>query len=99
MQLSLSEGALDRYRRAYALELKISSSEPPNHPAEIGGSEGSGAGENSSVIKKKDGLVAVERRVCRSVSFKNRKPSPKCCHLAFAGQSEPRLCSMTAKLG
>ena len=73
LQLSLSESALDHYRRAYALELKISGSEPPNHPTGIEGRDGVQGGEKSSAMKKKEGLVAAEAGVCRSLNLRIKK--------------------------
>ena len=73
LQLSLSESALDHYRRAYALELRISGSEPPNRPTGIEGTEGVQSREKSSAIKKKEGLVAAEAGVCRSLNLRIKK--------------------------
>jgi hypothetical protein len=99
LQLSLSESALDHYRQAYALELKISSSEPPNHPTGTEGRDGGQGGEKSSVIKKKEGLVAAEAGVCRRLILRDQKLSTICRCRALTRQAEPRLCAMTAELG
>ena len=75
LQLSLSEGALDHYGRAYALELKVSGTEPPNDPT---GSEPNASGqgpEKPSSTKKKEGLAAAESRVCRRVPRAKCSPS------------------------
>src|SRR5437762_2438081 len=70
LQLSLSESAFEHYSQAYALELKLSGSEPPNPPA---GTEASGAaqdGQPPGPLKDKDGLVAlgvfVSKKACRT---------------------------------
>jgi hypothetical protein len=77
LQLSLSESALDHYRRAYALELKIPGSEPPNHPTGTEGKDGGQGGDMSSVINKKEGLAAAEAGVCRRLNGSNRSNGSK----------------------
>lgn len=61
LQLSLSEGALDHYRKAYELELKVAGSEPPTVPS---GSEDAREGRVAQDLnpgKGKQGRAAGHR--------------------------------------
>lgn len=78
LQLSTSESALDHYRKAYALETKVSGPEPPNHPT--GGEPASEhkRSEKSSSAEKKEGLVKIAEaskrqfsRQCRNLSARS----------------------------
>lgn len=56
-QLSVAELALQHYREAYALELSVSGSEPPDRP---GAQQGDGStGNPESSKSKKDPLAAI----------------------------------------
>lgn len=59
-QVFHAELALEHYREAYALELSVSSPEPPNGPATR--SDGSGTPERSKPEKKKEGLTGTTAR-------------------------------------
>src|SRR5579859_5278589 len=56
MQIAHAELALEYYREAYALELSISSSDPPNSSG-AGSRGGAGSQGNSTSDEKKEGLV------------------------------------------
>lgn len=61
VQIAMAERALERYREAYELELRVADPEPPNRP----GAESGGATGNSQTGKpprKKEGLAATGPR-------------------------------------
>lgn len=89
LQLSLSESALDHYRQAYALELKVTNSEPPNHPA---GTEQSGEsqGGSRSPSKKREGLVGIGLSGSGKTSGVDRR-QPKVCRRSHYGRRYPVL--------
>lgn len=59
-QMFHAELALEHYRKAYALELSVSSPDPPSHPE--ADSRGPGATEKPKFSKKKDGLAGITAR-------------------------------------
>lgn len=59
-QIYQAELALEHYRQAYALELSVSSPEPPDSP-ETKSSGGSGAAEKANSKKKIEGRAGIAR--------------------------------------
>jgi hypothetical protein len=61
-QIYHAELALEHYRQAYALELGISTPEPPTGPGTKSDGENGNRSNSSSEKKKKDGLAGIAAR-------------------------------------
>jgi len=88
LQLTLAESALEHYRQAYALELSVSRTEPPNH-SDTGSKDKPHHVKNPNARGKKDGLTVAVRCV--------RKRSHSAMH--FSLSASPKSSAPYARRG
>jgi hypothetical protein len=75
LQLTLAQSALEHYRQAYALELSLAGSEPPNQPVDSESNGGSAKPRSPEPGKKNDGLATIEARGRKRITRSARKRS------------------------
>jgi len=92
LQLTLAESALEHYRQAYALELSLSGSEPPNQPAGSGSDGGGERPEKSNPEKRNDGLVTIGAGNSKRIGRARRKAA-NTSRLLPTGQQSRKMTS------